>query len=216
MDPAQLVLAFSAGALAFLSPCCLPMFVGYITHYVGSDEGGRILTGLVFSASTVSGFLLVFVGVGGASTLLFRDTLRWAWTTLPAIGVLMVALGVVTGWTSLLDRLPHIPLPIWGVRSSSFLYGLAYGVSAIGCSLPVFLLVVVQSAALGGNGDIVWLFVSYGAGAAALMMPLTVSLSLAKSLVRERLVAFVPHVKKAEGIILVLAGAYMIYYYLTL
>jgi len=216
LDPAQLAIAFSAGALAFLSPCCLPMLIGYVTRYVGSDEGGGLLTGLAFAASTIGGFLLVFVGIGSASLLIFRDALRWAWVTLPAVGVLMVALGVVTGWTSLMDRVPHIALPNWGGRSSSFLYGLAYGVSAIGCSLPIFLLVVIQSAALGGAGDIVWLFASYGAGAAALMMPLTVSLSLAKSLIREQLVAFAPHVKKVEGIILILAGGYMIYYYLTL
>ncbi len=216
MDAAQLSLAFSAGALAFLSPCCLPMLIGYVTRYVGREEGGGLLPGLAFSASTVGGFLLVFVGVGGTSALIFRDALRWGWLTLPAVGVLMIFLGVITGWTTLMDRVPRLALPIGVGRSSFFLYGLAYGISAIGCSLPVFLLVVVQSATLGSAGDIVWLFAAYGAGGAALMVPLTVSLSLAKSLIREKLSAFAPKVKKAEGIILVLAGAYMIYYYLSL
>ena len=65
MDPVQLFIAFTAGALAFLSPCSLPMLPAYVSYYLERGEKrGSILTGLALALSLVAGFLIVLVFVG--------------------------------------------------------------------------------------------------------------------------------------------------------
>ena len=213
MDAAQLTLAFTAGALAFLSPCSLPMLSVYISYYIDNcDSGGQLLLGLKVAVSMVFGFLLVFVVVGIIPSLLLSELLKWVWVLEPTIGVILIALGLLTGWTRAMERLPSIA---FDMQSSFLSYGLMYGFASLGCSLPIFLLVVLQGAVATEIGEIFTLFAAYGAGAAALIVPLTISLSLAKGLIHEQLVKILPHIKKIDGLVLILAGAYMLYAGLT-
>ncbi len=65
-DNVTILIAFVAGALAFASPCCLPLVPVYITHMVsvsGERPGqGKRLVSLTHAAAFVAGFSLVFVG----------------------------------------------------------------------------------------------------------------------------------------------------------
>jgi cytochrome c biogenesis protein CcdA len=79
----------------------------------------------------------------------------------------------------------------------------------MGCSLPVFILVVVEGATAGGFAEMLVLFGAYGAGTAALIIPLTLTLTLANGLIYEKLTKILPHMKKLNAVVLVLAGLYM-------
>ena len=84
-----------------------------------------------------------------------------------------------------------------GLARVSFLfYGVAYGVASLGCSLPVFILIVLQ-------------------GAAALDLILRssrlITSLLAKGVIHERLLSVMPYMKRVNGIVLIVAGAYMLY-----
>jgi cytochrome c biogenesis protein CcdA len=214
MDVAQLTLAFMAGALAFLSPCSLPMLPVYISYYIDkSDSRGRILPVLTVAASLIFGFLLVFVVVGIIPSLLLSEFLKLVWVLEPTIGIILIVIGLLTGWTKAMDRLPT--LTINGTWISFLSFGVAYGFASLGCNLPIFLLVIFQGATVTGVGEILTLFAAYGAGAAALIIPLTLTLSLAKGLVHKQLVKILPYIKKINGFVLILAGAYMLYAGLT-
>jgi cytochrome c-type biogenesis protein len=212
MDAAKLLIAFTAGALAFLSPCSLPMLPAYISYYLErGNQKGRLLTGFFLAASMVAGFLLVFVIVGIIPSLIVSEFTKWVWVAEPLIGALLICLGVLTGWTTLLDRLPRISPSFSGNRLSFLAYGAAYGTASLGCSLPVFILIVLQGATAGGLGDILIIFAAYGAGAAALIIPLTLTLTLTKRLIQEKLLSILPYVKNINAVVLILAGAYMLY-----
>jgi threonine/homoserine/homoserine lactone efflux protein len=48
-------------------------------------------------------------------------------------------------------------------------------------------------------------------GAAALIIPLTLTLSLAKRVIHERLLSVLPYMKRVNGVVLIAAGVYMLY-----
>jgi cytochrome c biogenesis protein CcdA len=186
----------------------------YISYYIDKgNSGGRLLPGLKVAASMVFGFLLVFVVVGIIPSLLLSEFLKWVWVLEPTIGVILIVLGLLTGWRRAMERLPSIAFD--DTQASFLSYGMVYGLASLGCSLPIFLLVVLQGAVATEIGEIFTLFAAYGEGAAALIVPLTISLSLAKGLIHEQLVKILPHIKKIDGLVLILAGAYMLYAGLT-
>ena len=70
---AQLLLAFFAGFISFLSPCVLPLIPGYISYVSGSTlnellESKRV--NIIPTALFTIGFSIVFIAFGATSTLI--------------------------------------------------------------------------------------------------------------------------------------------------
>ena len=90
--------AFGAGIIAFMSPCTLPMVPAYLLHLAGvsADAGAGEQRGVTFrhSVAFVTGFSLVFVGLGASAGLVgffVQDNLA----TLEKIaGVLLIVMGL--------------------------------------------------------------------------------------------------------------------------
>jgi cytochrome c biogenesis protein CcdA len=89
--------AFAAGVIAFISPCCLPMVPAYIAHLAGvSAEAIEERRGVTFrhSVAFVSGFSIVFVALGasaGAFGYFVRDNID---VIEKVAGVLLIVLGL--------------------------------------------------------------------------------------------------------------------------
>lgn len=81
------------------------------------------------------------------------------------------------------------------------------------CTLPVFLVVVGGGASAGGPLAGASQFVGYGLGMASVLVALTLALALFKGGVVARIKSAVPYVRLASAVLLVLAGAYMIFYW---
>jgi len=210
MDAAQLLVAFMAGALAFLSPCSFPLLPAYVSFALGRGSR-RLLSGFALSASMILGFVAVFAVFGLIPYVVLSDLLGFVWVVEPVVGGGLVVFGVLIGWTDRLDSFSGFRLSADGSRASFLLYGVVYGVTSLGCSLPIFLLIVLQGVDARSLVDASTLFAAFSAGAAALIIPLTLSLTLAKSLMHERLLGVLPYMKRINGAVLVAAGAYMIY-----
>ena len=214
MDPAQYGIAFTAGILAFLSPCALPMLPAYISYYINRGEGkGSLISGFIFSLAMLFGFMAVFLIVGIASSFLIGNIFRWIWLATPIIGVILIILGLITGWTNLATKLPRFELRIEEMgKYTFFLYGAGYAVASLGCSLPIFLLVVLQGASIGELSEILSLYLFYGAGAATLIIPLTLTLTLARTMIHENLQKLLPYMQRINAVVLIIVGIYMIFY----
>jgi cytochrome c biogenesis protein CcdA len=68
--PAGFTVAFGAGVIAFISPCCLPMVPAYLAHLAGvSADAIDTRRGVTFrhSAAFVAGFSLLFVALGAST-----------------------------------------------------------------------------------------------------------------------------------------------------
>ena len=216
LDAAQAGLAFTAGVLGFLSPCALPMLPSYVAYYLNLAEGastGRKLYGaVVFSSATITGFLTVFTGVGLVPSIAIRLVPISGTVLTPIIGIGLIAVGLLTAASSIFHRVPRLSIapPKASAPISFYVYGVAYALASLSCSLPVFLLVVFQSATAGSPLETLLLFLIYGLGAGALMVPVTVATSLSKEYLHRRLMSAMPHMQKLNAAVLIAAGAYMI------
>jgi cytochrome c biogenesis protein CcdA len=94
-------------------------------------------------------------------------------------------------------------------------YGTAYGLVSLGCTLPVFLGVVATSLQLHGLADAVGQFVLFGIGMGIVLAVLTIATAGFGDGLLRRAQALRRHVGWASAVLLWLAGAYIVYYWLT-
>ena len=210
---------FTAGLVAAVNPCGFPMLPAYLSYFIGSDddEAGtvpRVLRALGSAGAVSLGFLAVFAGLG----IPIHLGVTWIYEVMPwltmVIGVLMIALGTAM----LLGRKLVVPIPRLdkGGRSRRFgsmvLFGVSYAITSLGCTLPVFLLVVTGAAAGSNAVSHLVAFLTYSLGMAVVLMALSLALALARESLVRGLRRAVQYVDRASGVLLVLVGAYLIWY----
>jgi cytochrome c biogenesis protein CcdA len=191
----------------------LPSYVAYYLNSMEEDSDGWRLGGaLVFSSAMISGFLTVFIGMGFMPSLALGFLPISETVLIPIIGVCLLVIGLFTAASSIFQRVPqiHIVPPKSSGFVSSFIYGVAYALASLSCSLPVFLLVVLQSASSGGILEIFFLFLLYSLGASTLIFPITVATSFSRNFLHSKLLTSLPHVRKLNAFVLSASGAYMI------
>lgn len=88
-------------------------------------------------------------------------------------------------------------------------YGLAYAAASLGCTLPIFLTVVGAALTAGGWGRGAIGFVLYGLGMGLVVSTLTLGVALLGH-------SAIGRAGAAGAVLLLLADAYVVYYWLTL
>ena len=89
----QLLIAFSAGLISFLSPCVLPLIPGYISYVSGSSFNELIEkknTNLIPIILFTVGFSIVFIIFGAASTFLGQLLLQNSFELRIVAGVIII------------------------------------------------------------------------------------------------------------------------------
>lgn len=218
--------AFAAGMLASVNPCGFVLVPAYLGRCLGLDgrRAGRraMIRALGFSAAVTAGFVGLFgvagvtLGILGAAIL---ASLPWLGL---AVGVLLVAVGAMglvgeqtpalavgDGLAGRLGEVAVRPGPLGHVA-----FGLAYGLASLGCALPIFLSVVAGATTRGPAGA-VGLFVLYGLGLGAVLTAAALVATALGTEVVARLGRVRRLVPAAGAALLVLAGAYVTYYWLT-
>lgn len=168
-----------------------------------------------------AGFIVLFglagLAVAAAGTFLVRAV---PWIGL-GIGVLLTAAGLwlLTGhtlYTSLARRLAaQLGSPRQAGMRGFFSFGLAYGTASLSCTLPVFLTVVGSGLAVRGFGAAAAQFVSYALGMGLVITVLTQGLALFRGATVGLLLRALPHFHALSAVLLLLAGTYIVYYWLT-
>ncbi|MEE8161692.1 MAG: hypothetical protein V3T61_08660 [Acidobacteriota bacterium] len=83
------------------------------------------------------------------------------------------------------------------------------------CQLPIFLVVVGSALATGGFLSGLVQFVSYGMGMGLVLIVLTLGIALFKEgIFMSGLNRIFPYVERTAAVLLVLAGSYIVYYWL--
>lgn len=219
--------AFGAGIVAAVNPCGFAMLPAYLSLYLGSQEEGfekRSAIGRTFRAVLIGGvvslgFVLLFgltgviVAAGGSAIL---GTMPWVGAVIGGALILM-GLWMLAGrtvYTGVFERLAaRVGDPTaMGVRGF-FLFGLAYGLASLSCTMPVFLAVMGGSLTAGSFVSGAGQFVSYGLGMTSVLLVLTLALAFVKKGVVSRLRGVVPYVQLLSAALLVLAGAYIVFYW---
>lgn len=224
MIEAPLALAFTAGLVATVNPCGFAMLPAYLSYFIGLgdddiDEGGgaAVARGLVVGAVVSSGFLLVFGIVGLLVVAGLRSVIEFLPWAAIVIGIAVAGLGVAM----LAGYEPVVNLPKIGRGGGSrrysgvLLFGISYAVASLSCTLPIFLTVVagaIPSTSLIGG---VMLFLVYGLGMSLVLVVVTIALALGKQGIVQRLRRSTAYVNRISGAILVLAGAYIVWFWVA-
>jgi len=181
---------------------------------MNADENRNYGSALTFGFITVAGFLSVFLVIGLLPSFAVNTLASKIAIITPFIGVILIILGLGHLFSDFFYNIPVLKTAApkgTGIRAF-YLYGVGYGAASMACSFPVFVLLVLQSATVGGPAAIISMFLAYGLGAATIIVPLSVALTFSREVIYQRLMTLLPHMKKINAIILILAGLYMIYY----
>jgi cytochrome c biogenesis protein CcdA len=171
----------------------------------------------------VAGAFTVLFGVTGAlfslaSTLIVR-LLPWVGL---GVGVVLIVVGGMTigGRLITFDAAQQFASKLGrGAGTSSTrgyaAFGLAYGLASLGCALPLFLALVGTAVVLGGVGSAVLAFVLYGLGMAATLGVLTILAGIVSFGILSRVRSVGRVVSVVGSVLLLVSGAYVVYYWLT-
>ena len=213
--------AFAAGMVASVNPCGALMLPSYIFFQLGTEEREmtvveRLLKALRIAIATTAGFTAIFGLVG----VVVSAGGRWLTSFFPyaglIIGVAMVALGVwllVSHRTLGILAASRVSVRPERTLGNMFMFGVAYAISSLSCTLPIFLVVI--GGALGGAGLFASLaqFLGYALGMGTILVVITVGTTLFREAVERWLRRVLPHVHRLSALFLVGAGVYLIYYW---
>ncbi len=215
-----LALAFVAGGLATVNPCGFSLLPALLSFYLGDPgdtltRSARIAGALRLGGAVGIGIIAVFLVVGipivmGVSQIV--EAVPWAGVV---TGVVLFGVGVMTLFGGRLPlRLPTLAVRRTGNRDRTMIgFGAAYGVTSLGCTLPIFLSVIGASLATRGAGAALLVMGSYALGMLAVVTALAIAAALAQEGLAKRMKALVPRMHRLGGAMLTFAAVYLTYYW---
>ncbi len=211
---------FVAGIGAFFAPCAFALFPAYISYYLTTVGASRESPGrsLALGLTCAAGSVVFFAVAGVAIALVGGVVSRYLIAMKPAvaIGVALLGLGLVAD-----IRLPSIPLPLGRAdrrlppAAGLFLYGFGYALASTGCTLPIYVSIIVLPLTSGFAGAALVTFASFASAMALMMLLTSLLVGLAKGSVLRRLQASTVWIKRVSGVVLIVAGLYLGYYYIA-
>lgn len=216
--------AYAAGMVAAVNPCGILLMPSLVAYYLGADEAvdpwqTRARKALLMGAMATIGFVVLFAAVG----ILFAATGRVLGAYFPigglAVGVVLAGLGlwmIVSGHTL---GVASASRAMGAVRltndlRSLFVFGVGYGIASLACTLPVFLVVVGTTLAVGGILQAIGQFVGYALGMGTMLTMVIVGAAFFRTAVAQSLRRVVPYMHRLAAALLLGAGIFIVDYWL--
>lgn len=213
--------SFLLGVLAAVNPCGFVLLPAYLLYFLELDNSGdrgtqraSLRRALIVSSAVSLGFIAVFLVVGTISRLFTQWLELNAKYAGFAIGIAMIFIGLamLAGWKPPLTT-PNISRGRDRTFLAMFLFGVAYAIASIGCTIGFLTTAIFGS--IGTNG-----FVSgvvsiglYGVGMALLVSALTVTLAFAQSGLLRFLRGGLRYIDRLAAVCFVLIGTYLTWYW---
>jgi cytochrome c-type biogenesis protein len=194
------------------------MLPSYVLYYLGSGTSSRRYLSVGFACT--SGILAVFSAIGLAASALRLITFQHVSLLGFVAGLIVISMGmgVVAGLK--LHRCSCLQEPLKRRDLvGAFLYGVAYGLAASGCSAPIFLSMIIYATMAGGASGPFYgavVFLVYAFGMALPIVAITAFVAKAKGFVLSKVVKTTPWLQRASGLLLIAIGVYMVCSYLSL
>jgi len=220
--------AFGLGMAAAVNPCGFALLPTYLGLYLGTATGERIpwpaqvRRALRVSTVMTMSFVALFGAAGLILGFLGAAVGGWlAWVSLATGVVLAIAGGRLLAGGSLdAPAAERLADRLGGAANRTGLlayaaYGLAFGLSSLGCTLPLFLTVVGIGLAGGGIAGALGQLVLYALGMSAVVSVLTILVALFGRgvLARARVAGRV--LQPLSAALLLATGGYIVYYWLS-
>ena len=217
----NLSLSFIRGMVASINPCGFVLLPTYLMYFLGvsaadpNSQRAPISRALAVGALVSSGFFVVFFAIGAVTQFWTTSLLENAKYATAVIGVLFVILGIAM---LLGFKVPFVtPQLETGERDrtarSMFVYGVAYAVASLGCTLPLFIATLFQTGKRSGYWAGVANVVAYAAGMALVVVTLTLALATANLGFVRWLRSKMQYVEMVSGAFVMLSGFYLLWYF---
>ncbi|MEC4017097.1 cytochrome c biogenesis CcdA family protein [Streptomyces sp. H27-D2] len=219
MSDLPIALALTAGMLAAVNPCGFALLPAYLSLLIIGDDSpsrasavGRALTA---SAAMTAGFAGVFALFGLAiAPVAGQIQQHLPWFTI-VFGLLLVLVGgwLLAGRTlpPLLPKLRRAPRVTRSLASMA-LFGGAYAIASLGCTIAPFLAIVVSAFRGGSTAESIVLFTAYAAGMGVIVGAAALSVALTRTARVSGIRRLGAFASRLGGALLLLAGAYVAYY----
>ena len=220
---------YAAGMVSTVNPCGFAMLPAYLGLYLGAADaaGGvasttsRVRQAIIVGLLVTSGVLLLFGTVGivlSAGLTTIRSVIPWLGLI---IGVVLTFAGawVLLGGKLNIGAFSRAASHMGDARKTNlrgyFLFGLSYGTASLSCTLPIFIAVVgfgTTTSFLSALGQ----FIIYGLGMGTVILVLTLGMAVFKGAMVGGLRKALPYIQPVSAAIMILAGSYIVFYWLTL
>ncbi len=204
----------------------------------------RVLRSLLWGGAAALGIFLFYMIIGLIVSFAGGAAGNWEWVEyiIPIVGGLLIILGILTFTPYSLDMSKIIsPIDKIGKRKKKteledsdqektkkrsnafsetpqllqlFLYGITYALASIGCNFPILIGLVLGALQAGSFFNAIMIFLVYSIAMALLMIFITLLVGLSKDALINRLQASTKAVKIISGILLILAGGFLIGWFL--
>lgn len=223
IDWADASLSFTTGLIAAINPCGFVLLPTYLLYFLGMEAGRAddqrtsIGRALKVGGAVSAGFLLVFLVIGAIT----RWQSTWFQDKAPWIALVVAVLMVILGLAMLVGyRLPFTtPKMSIGRKDRSvrsmFVFGVAYAVASIGCTLGPFITRVLAGITRSGFLTGLINFALYALAMGLVVIGLTVSLAMANRWLLGVLRKGMQHVETVAGVVVLLSGVYLFWYWYT-
>ncbi len=221
--------AFGAGMVAAVNPCGFALLPAYLGLYLGdlNDDAGprasRIARALLISASVTAGFVVLFGVTGlilGSVTASLTRVFPWLGLIVGVALVILAGRMMTTGglYSGFGERMSaHVTNAARGRNVYGyFAYGTGYGLASLSCTLPIFLALAGGTLTTGRLASSLAEFVLYGLGMGFVITILTLGAALFKITAVQRVRRLGRYMQPVSAALLLLAGGYIVYYWLTL
>ena len=228
---APLGFAFAAGMVSAVNPCGFAMLPAYLGLYLGTNEQNsgnthpikHIAKGFQVGASVTAGFIVLFgaagmiIGLGARAAVV--DILPWLGLI---IGIILAITGswmigggkLYTGFAA--QAASRMGDPSQVNVKGYFLFGLSYGTASLSCTLPIFLSVIGTSFAVSSIATSLGQFLLYALGMGTVILTLTLGIAFFKGAMVGALRKALPYTQPIGSWLMVLAGSYIVFYWLTI
>ena len=228
---APLGFAFAAGMVSAVNPCGFVMLPAYLGLYLRINEKDgedahpikHVARAFQVGALVTTGFIALFGTAGLIMNLGARavvvDILPWLGLTigiaLAVTGAWMVGGGkLYTGFAA--QAASRIGDPGQVNSRGYFLFGLSYGIASLSCTLPIFLSVIGTSFAVSSIATSLGQFLLYALGMGTVILGLTLGMAFFKGAMVRALRKALPYVEPIGSWLMVVAGSYIVFYWLTI
>ncbi len=204
-----LLYAVSAGVLSTFNPCAYTLLPAILSRFLVHGRGG-LGAGLRLGAALTLGTLLAFGGLGLLVALIGLALGR----IFPYMALVLAVGFLLMGTLSLSGHSVKLPFSFQAPTSFGFrtyaLFGLAFGLASLGCTLPIFLTVaglgLAEEAAFG-----FLMMLTYGLSIGAVLTSLSVLTALGRAALLKQAGRIGRFVEPLGSVLLLAAAGYLLY-----
>jgi cytochrome c biogenesis protein CcdA len=211
--------SFFQGVVAFFAPCAVALLPGYLSSFINRDnnEKNKTKRAIFIALMSILGFVTIYT-IAGIGILTFSSILKsyMPWIAI-SMGAIVISLGIFTLFGKNMSLSFHLDIKASNdEKKEAYLFGISYGIGALGCLFPLFLVVATSAISAPNIIEGVSYIVSYVFGMSLFMLLFSLLAVHAKSFLQTRLKMILPHINIISAVLMIFAGIYIIHYQLAL